>query len=242
MPGAAGRGPVRYFWPGKSYGRYQKYPSTTHRKGQFYTVHEFAQATCIWYLCLANRTPIPHLCSLVHGDHLHVAPHQKCVLPHCWQTCVNGGRIARSISQLPFTTHSLKVSSPVLKLDLFSAFTPVSTRLTKIEVAIDQMNAVSGMPHLYLNLSSLTIIASMKQQMWVCGRPITHQRPILTHESLMPFATWSRWFSLASQIAHILFNVTALLLECMQKSYAWESDRSEVVIWSRSIELKSRRL
>lgn len=169
-------------------------------------------------------------------------PHQKCVLPHCWQTCVNGGRIARSISQLPFTTHSLKVSSPVLKLDLFSAFTPVSTRLTKIEVAIDQMNAVSGMPHLYLNLSSLTIIASMKQQMWVCGRPITHQRPILTHESLMPFATWSRWFSLASQIAHILFNVTALLLECMQKSYAWESDRSEVVIWSRSIELKSRRL
>lgn len=55
------------------------------------------------------------------------------------------------------------------------------------------MNAVLNMLHLCLNLSSFTIIASMKQQIWL--------------------------FSLASQIAHIMFNVTVLLLRCMQKSH-----------------------
>ncbi|KAG1774408.1 hypothetical protein EV702DRAFT_534648 [Suillus placidus] len=91
-------------------------------------------------------------------------------------------QIAQSVSQLPLTMRSLKITFPVLSLHGFSAFTPLLARLTHIEVAIYQMNAVPDMLVLCPNLSSLTILTGVKQQMRV-SRPITHQPSILTHRS-----------------------------------------------------------
>ncbi|KAG1863575.1 hypothetical protein DFJ58DRAFT_743765 [Suillus subalutaceus] len=81
--------------------------------------------------------------------------------------------IAQSISQLPFTMRSLKITFPVLKLHDFSAFTPLMARLTNIEVALDQMNTVPNILHLCPNLSSLTILTGVKQKMRA-SRPIIH--------------------------------------------------------------------
>ncbi|KAG2754838.1 hypothetical protein P692DRAFT_201122893 [Suillus brevipes Sb2] len=134
--------------------------------GQYYTVHEFAQATYIRYLCLANRSPIPHLSSLFHGDDLHVPSIKNAcshivdknmsmvdVLHNLCRNC----RSLRIVSRYPSCPQCSNSTS-------FSALTPKSICLTKIEFAIDQMNAVLDMLHLCLNLSSFTIIASMKQQ------------------------------------------------------------------------------
>ncbi|KAG1874367.1 hypothetical protein F4604DRAFT_1955380 [Suillus subluteus] len=81
--------------------------------------------------------------------------------------------IAQSISQLPFTMRSLKITFPVLKLHDFSTFTPLLARLTSIEVALDQMNTVPNILHLCPNLSSLTILTGVKQKMRV-STPIIH--------------------------------------------------------------------
>ncbi|KAG2345919.1 hypothetical protein BDR05DRAFT_1058065 [Suillus weaverae] len=73
--------------------------------------------------------------------------------------------IARSISQLPFTMRSLKVTWPLFNIGDFSTSNHLLAHLTNLELAISQLKAVPHLLHLCPNLSSLTICVSVKQRL-----------------------------------------------------------------------------
>ncbi|KAG2029915.1 hypothetical protein BDR03DRAFT_226571 [Suillus americanus] len=79
----------------------------------------------------------------------------------------------KSISELLFTVRSLKMKIPVFNLEHFSAAIPLLSRLTNIEVAIHQLNAVPRLLALCPNLLSLTIGAGSGQRMQYI-EPFTH--------------------------------------------------------------------
>ncbi|KAG0704617.1 hypothetical protein DFH29DRAFT_1078199 [Suillus ampliporus] len=82
--------------------------------------------------------------------------------------------IAHSISQLPFTLHSLRIIGPLLDLEILSYLNPVWAHLTNVEIATRHPNAFLHLLHLCPDLSSLTIRAAFNQQQTL--EPFTHTK------------------------------------------------------------------
>ncbi|KAG1747811.1 uncharacterized protein EDB91DRAFT_1345031 [Suillus paluster] len=80
--------------------------------------------------------------------------------------------ITHSISQLPITMRSLKVTGPLFDLQRLSSFNTIWAHLTNVEIAIREPHAVLHLLQLSPNLSSLTIRAAFNQTQTL--EPFTH--------------------------------------------------------------------